>query len=494
MQITLSVSRSDTSPVNFADSFGFFYQEDLSSGKVTGNIRSKPAVSMTLSDFASSSVSIAFCMSRDGQVPAGFYISSAAKYKVDGAKITRAIVGFDYRSLPFYAFASNGGKLVSGSKTADFSGLAQVFPAVNTKSAYLPQIDLFFAENHGLKTAQIASGGEVITIRSPAISPNGLAIQSSALRYPFSQISFPQGGDAVTALLAHGETFSSKNFSDIPAPIPTDPGLIIKWQKSKWREANFELFSWDRFPSLLYFDTVSYAYQSAMFKRLAFFVEKTGWRGKLWSNEEISGIHGYNAHDYKAESLAEFFDLARRTNFPLNPEEVLLEKILLANGIIVQNPAGEITAGQGGVISISQESPEYLRRQFVAHEGWHGLYFIDPDFRNTVASIFYTMDQQTLSYLLRYFSVTPSLNYDLSDDYLVKNEFMAYLLQQPVSAVGKYFVNAASRQHSQEKAKTQADYIIQTNAEGFTSAATLLDEYVNDRWGLSAGRVWLLSN
>jgi hypothetical protein len=150
-------------------------------------------------------------------------------------------------------------------------------------------------------------------------------------------------------------------------------------------------------------------------------------------------------------------------------------------------------AGSGGVISISQESPDYLRTTFIAHEGWHGIFFIDEEFRNTVASIYYTIDPQTLAYLRRYFQVTPSLNYDVNDDYLMKNEFMAYMLQRPLAVTASYFVDMAKREHSQQLAKREADYIIETGASGFEGAARLLDEYVSDRWNLDAGRVWLIS-
>ena len=89
--------------------------------------------------------------------------------------------------------------------------------------------------------------------------------------------------------------------------------------------------------------------------------------------------------------------------------------------------------------------------------------------------------------------MTPTLNYDVRDDYLMKNEFMAYLLQQPVSSTATYFVNMAKREHSQQMAKFEADYIIETAGSGFESAASLLDEYVSDRWNLNAGRVWLIT-
>ena len=50
-----------------------------------------------------------------------------------------------------------------------------------------------------------------------------------------------------------------------------------------------------------------------------------------------------------------------------------------------------------------------------------------------------------------------------------------------------FFVDMAKREHSQQLAKAEADYIIETGGSGFEGAAKLLDEYVSDRWNLNAG-------
>ena len=124
------------------------------------------------------------------------------------------------------------------------------------------------------------------------------------------------------------------------------------------------------------------------------------------------------------------------------------------------------------------------------------IFFVDEDFRNTVSSVFYSLqmaDPGAIDFLIKYFQVTPSLNYDTEDEYLLKNEFMAYMLQRPVSACEKYFTDMAARPHSQSFIKEEADYIIETKAAGFSGSAQMLEDYVKRRWNLSAGRVWLLS-
>ena len=467
-------------------SFGFFY--DYSSRKT--EIQSLPVVTDRLQKYGSSSFVLAFCFSREKGIPEGFFIKSASKIRIDSAQITRAFVGHDFSGdIPVFAFAPNGG-LNNG--TDDFRGASLAFDSINTRESLMPTITLKFKE--ALGTQKLAFGGEVLYIRR---SEKPVEIPAAALKSPFSVVTYPDEEQYPQSLLMMASAPSLLTFvsgkKNVLTPIKVDPGLIMKWPRNSWRGNDYELFEWDRFPGILFFDISTYAVQDDFFRRLAFFVEKAGYKGRLLTDAELKGKHGYNAHDYKADDLARFFEKARLENFRLNDKELLLREILAYNGIIKISSGGEVTAGNGAVISISQESQAYLRTTFIAHEGWHGIYFIDEEFRNTVASIYYTIDRRTLAYLRRYFQVTPSLNYDVNDDYLMKNEFMAYLLQRPLSQTASYYVDMAKREHSQQLAKNEADYIIETAGSGFESAATLLDEYVSDRWNLNAGRVWMIS-
>ena len=467
-------------------SFGFFYDSDSK----TLEVNSVPVVTDYLQKYNASSFALAFCFGREKGVPSGFFIKSASKIRIESAQITRAFVGHDFSGeIPIFAFAPNGGV---NNGTDDFRGASLAFNSINSREGVMPKITVKFRDSEG--SQKLAFGGEVLYIRR---SNFPVEIPTASLKSPFSVVTYPDEEQYPQSVLL---TASEKNLltfasgrKNVLSPIKVDPGLIMKWSRNSWRGNDYELFEWDRFPGVLFFDISTYAVQDDFFRRLAFFVEKAGFRGRILSDSELKGKHGYNAHDYKADDLARFFEKARVENFPLNEKELLLKEILAANDVIKISANGEILAGRGAAISISQESPDYLRAQFIAHEGWHGIFFIDEEFRNTVASIYYTIDSETLAYLRRYFQVTPSLNYDVKDDYLMKNEFMAYLLQQPVSQVANYFVNMAKREHSQQLAKKQADYIIATKGAGFEGAARLLDEYVSDRWNLNAGRVWLVT-
>ena len=242
-----------------------------------------------------------------------------------------------------------------------------------------------------------------------------------------------------------------------------------------------------------FFDTKDYDVQDKLFKRLAFFSEKAGYTGKLVTDKVMAGEHGFNAHDYKAQTLADFFELARKTNFPLNEYEVMLQKILCAHGIIAQNADGSFSAGFGALVSISQESNLSLRAKLLAHEGWHTLFFRDEEFRNYVGAVYYTMDPTSREFLVEYFKSQPQLGYDTEDSYLMNNEFMAYVMQQRLSEVGKYFVHHANRGSVITYTPELAAYIRKTNGQGFEDAAAALNDFVYDKYGIVCGNIALVS-
>jgi hypothetical protein len=243
------------------------------------------------------------------------------------------------------------------------------------------------------------------------------------------------------------------------------------------------------------FAYADYAVQARMLNRLAFFVEKAGFRGRLAHDREIAGLHGWNAHDYRAEDLARFFEIANKTNFPLLAEERELENILLDCGIII-NSGGMIMAGDGGLISISRESPDYLRYRFMAHEGFHGIFFIDEDFRNFSRERWQQLSAQAKRFIISYFGFQ---QYDTNDEYLLINEFMAHILQIPVPQAAGYFgITLPSRL---ENSWRQADLPARDQSSGswpvlaaaFTREAEVFSAYVGSRWGLAAGRVHLVT-
>jgi hypothetical protein len=141
---------------------------------------------------------------------------------------------------------------------------------------------------------------------------------------------------------------------------------------------------------------------------------------------------------------------------------------------------------------LSQESAAWLRTTFLAHEGWHTLFFADEEFRNYVAAVYFTMEPKSLQFLSDYFNSQPGLSYSQDDLYLMQNEFMAYIMQQPLSNVASYFVHLANRLSVREATPELSAYIRNNNAIAFEDAAIMLNDFVFDKYGIVCGNIALI--
>jgi hypothetical protein len=274
-----------------------------------------------------------------------------------------------------------------------------------------------------------------------------------------------------------------------PEPVTADPGIVLAYPQEHWRDRRFEIFRWEDFPSVLVFDTADYAVQDRFFKRLAFFTEKKGFRGRLAADSEIGALHGWNAHDYRAEDLARFFNAAGAENFPLREEERELENILLQCGVLLRDGNG-VRPGTGAVLSLSRQSSGYLRTLFMTHEGFHGLFFIDEDFREFSRRRWEALSPAAKRFILSYFDFQ---GYDIGDDYLVVNEFMAHVLQQPVSQATRYFGETLSSRIDESSWRRAVLPEKEGNAwpaigGAFKREAAAFSAYVTERWNLAAGK------
>jgi len=251
-------------------------------------------------------------------------------------------------------------------------------------------------------TAPLAFGSGSVGFTPRDIRATGLAVR----RF---EISFPTG----------------------PGPIPADPGLVLAWDRSAWRQPGFELFSWASFPRVLIFDTADYRAQDRFFKRLAFFVEKAGFTGSIPGWQALEGRHGYNAHDYRAADLARFFSAARAEGVELAAEEQTLGRILLDAGIIVSTGSG-FAPGSGAVLSISRSSSPALRELLITHECFHGVYFSLPSFQAACERAWRSLSDIEKRVWRGFLAMK---DYNTDDPGLVVNEFQSYLFQQPREGV-----------------------------------------------------------
>ncbi|MCL1815545.1 MAG: hypothetical protein FWG27_06990 [Treponema sp.] len=218
-------------------------------------------------------------------------------------------------------------------------------------------------------------------------------------------------------------------------PIAADLKTMLHHPCSFWRNPEYEIFSHNLYPSLLYLITENFAVQSRFLKRIAFFTEKPGFAGRLARDEEISGLRDWFAHDYRARDLAAFFDLAREQIFPLNEDEIFLRDLLVSQGII-RNERGRYTEGEGALLGFSIESRDRLPVYF-AHETVHGLIFIMPELQDFFVNFFDSLSTKEKEFL------RDALTYReynvLEDPQLLAFETAAYLLQQPPEETDQYF-------------------------------------------------------
>jgi hypothetical protein len=213
---------------------------------------------------------------------------------------------------------------------------------------------------------------------------------------------------------------------------------------------DFHLYRWAEKEDILIFDFMSYEIQERYFKRLAFFIEKPGYRGTLMTNEEMEGLHGWNAHDYSSHGLASFFNLVQKEDFPINDEEKDFLKILLNRGILLYDGLSYLE-GEGAVISISQESSRTLRQRFLTHETLHGIFFSDKDFQKEIREYWLAMPKDYRE-IWKTFMIYNF--YDPSDEVLMYNELLGYILQLERKQVAGYFVwrfNRIIELHPDEK-------------------------------------------
>lgn len=249
--------------------------------------------------------------------------------------------------------------------------------------------------------------------------------------------------------------------------LPADPSTLLAWPPDRWRTPSHEWFSWAG-TSVLVLVTADYDTQDAFLKRLAFFVEKTGYRGRLVSDSALVPLHGWNAHDYAAPDLARFFSLAAETNFPLSTAELELRDQLVRAGVLVVQ--GQTWApGTGALVGVSAQSPPALRHVLFVHEGFHGLYFTNPDFRAGVKAVWDNLPDGAQTAFRRFLAAS---QYDPQDEALMINEFQAYVLQRAADEWLPFF---------RDRVKG-APWV-----PGYLKAARTLDGLVGTLYGLQSG-------
>ncbi len=270
-------------------------------------------------------------------------------------------------------------------------------------------------------------------------------------------------------------------------PIPADLACIIDYSPAYWRNNRFEVFSWHYIPQVLIIDFMDYATQSDFLKRMSFFVEKKGYAGEIPAYEEVAALHDWNAHDYRAEDLARFYRKAERENTPLTAGESTLLDILTENGVLIRRDGG-VLAGEGALLSICRDTPERLRRVFLGHEAFHGIFFTNAAFAGQVRALWERAYEEERWFWKVFLD---SKEYNTADSYLVINEFQAYLLQQPAAEADGYYIDyIIPRLLAQNGAlREEIDLFLEQHPEPFSARARELERILEDYAGFSDTRL-----
>jgi hypothetical protein len=337
-----------------------------------------------------------------------------------------------------------------------------------------------------------AAGGGEATL-ALATRPRGSRIVLGPEAFPAGLVSLEaraQSGVAMEAFYAEGLDAREYELADLGRVLRSSPILAGPGARS-----GYDLYRWDILPSVLVLDFADYSIQDRYLKRLAFFVEKAGYRGSLQRDEVIGPLHGWNAHDYRPEDLAAFFSAARAKGFPLNAEEESLGRLLLERGILVER-GGKLEPGKGALISISRQSPAYLRRTFIVHESTHALFFADPEYRAFASAEWAAMGEAEKWFWKRYFRW---MVYDTGSEYLMANEYQAYLLQQPLSKAAEYFAKSLPANllvpdvlKREPELRAKVDAYMEEFGDSFLGRAARLDAWLKRKYGIGAGKTYFL--
>jgi hypothetical protein len=255
---------------------------------------------------------------------------------------------------------------------------------------------------------------------------------------------------------------------------PIEPGALAAGTDQGWRRPDFEVYRWALVPGFVILDTRDYQVQQRLFQRLAFFVEKAGHVGRIEDYEALAGLHGYYAHNYYNEDLARFFTAAEQKALPLLPEEQELIRILESNGNL-RRRVDRYEAVPGGILSISRESGTALRRLHVYHELTHAVFYLDRGYSDACRRIWASLDPDVRQFYRLFLAWQ---QYNVSDDYLLVNEFQAWTLHNKEAGVEEYFRRFAASQLERNLAVGHDTYqaVVDMKGEPFLDAHRRLHE------------------
>jgi hypothetical protein len=275
----------------------------------------------------------------------------------------------------------------------------------------------------------VALGGGYLAFRAHSPPPGGPRLASvPAPAIPSVPVAPAPASPAVPApsLLAVPAT---------PAPAPQ---LTARTADEATIAANvpaaLTLFRFAANPDILVFDFPGLREQGLMLNRVAAMVEKAGLpHDRVLTDAELDAAirkHGdtvetyYYGHDYPAAELAAFFTRADRQSVALDPQELLLRRILRGEGFFTPGSREALitipSARAGGGIDAA------MRASILEHELSHGEFFSNPAFAAYARHFYATEMPDAAREAFRRFLV--GQEYDPAVPDLLANETQAYLM------------------------------------------------------------------
>ena len=192
--------------------------------------------------------------------------------------------------------------------------------------------------------------------------------------------------------------------------------------------------------------------QGRALNRAAALIEKGGQRrDRLLADAELQAAIAaagdneasyFLGHDYRAEDLARFYNLAHAQQLALNAEEMRLRQLLLDAGLLQPTEAGRLSGrADRALISFSAEQPDdpatpqddgmdaRRRESVLRHELSHGRYFTDARYHDHCWRFWHELLSETERQTWRRY--LGHLGYDPANEALMVNEMQALLMHTP---------------------------------------------------------------
>lgn len=235
--------------------------------------------------------------------------------------------------------------------------------------------------------------------------------------------------------------------------VPASLSSLLAAGPDVWQSNKAGLFYWIQNPQVRIFKTDSYQTQREFFIRPGFYYCVDEAKGRVFDIDWYKNKHSYNAHDYKASDLADFYMQAVEEDRSLTAMEQRLYDILNEAGILQRQYEGVISAGtQTAVLSFSAESPPTLAKRLLAHELFHGIFYASKEYREGCFELYNSRSSEEKFYWKTFLGAKGFLDgrrgyygYAVDDPYVLVNEMQAHLMQLSSDIITTYFIDIYAR-------------------------------------------------